>query len=71
MQLKSVLVVPVCVQLHINNYGIPWSTLHDHVARKYEEVGKGGPTVLTSIEEREIALTCMTVGDMGFVSLKM
>ena len=49
--------VPVCVQLHINN-GIPWSTLLDHVSRKYEQVGKGGPTVLTSIEEREIALTC-------------
>ena len=49
-----------------HKYGIPRSTLHDHVSRKYEQVGKGGPTVLTSTEEREIALTCMTLGDMGF-----
>ena len=29
-------------------YRIPRSTLHDHVSGKYEQVGKGGPTVLTS-----------------------
>lgn len=47
-------------------YGIPRSTLHDHISGKHKQVGKGGPTVLTSSEEREIALTCMTLGGMGF-----
>ena len=47
-------------------YGIPRSTLHDHISGRHEQVGKGGPTVLTSTEEREIALTCMSLGEMGF-----
>ena len=25
-------------------YGIPRSTLHDHVSGRHEKVGKGGPT---------------------------
>ena len=47
-------------------YGIPRSTLHDHISGRHEQVGKGGPTVLTSTEEREIALTCMSLGEIGF-----
>ena len=29
--------------------------------------GAGGPTVLSISEEREIAVACMTLADMGFV----
>ena len=47
-------------------FGIPRSTLHDHVTSQRKQVGKGDPTVLTHDEECEIALTCMTLADMGF-----
>ena len=47
-------------------FGIPRSTLHDHMTSQRKQVGKWGPTVLTHDEEREIALTCMTLADMGF-----
>ena len=47
-------------------YGIPPTTLHDHVSGKCSKVGAGGPTVMTYAEEREIALTCMTLADMGY-----
>ena len=47
-------------------YGIPPSTLHDHIAGKARRAGAGGVTVLTRSEEREIAVTCMVLGDMGF-----
>ena len=47
-------------------YGIPPTTLHDHLKQKVNKVGAGGPTVLTSSEEQEIALTCVTLADMGF-----
>ena len=41
------------------------STLHDHAKGQYTKVGAGGPTVL-SAEEREIVMTCIVLGDMGF-----
>ena len=47
-------------------YKIPRSTLHDHISGRHEQVGKGGPTVLTSTEEQKIALTCTSLGEMGF-----
>ena len=47
-------------------YGISSSTLHDHVTGKYSKVGAGGPTVLTYTEEREIALSLITLGEIGF-----
>ena len=39
---------------------------HDHLSGKSLKVGSGGPTVLTSSEERDIALTCMALADMGY-----
>jgi hypothetical protein len=47
-------------------YGISSSTLHDHVKQKYTTIGAGGPTVLTCAEEREIALSLIALGEMGF-----
>ena len=47
-------------------YGIPKSTLRDHLQRNSKKVGAGGPTVLTPDIEREIALTCTTLADMGY-----
>ena len=47
-------------------YGIPKSTLHDHLKGKVKCVGAGGPTVLSSAVEKEIAITCTTLADMGY-----
>ena len=47
-------------------YDIPKSTLHDHLKGKSKQVGAGGPTVLSTQVEREIALACTTLADMGF-----
>ena len=49
-----------------HKYGVPHSTLNDHLKGKYKKIGAGGPTVLTASEEREIALTCSALADMGF-----
>jgi len=49
-----------------NKYGVPHSTLHDHLRGKSKKAGAGAPTVLTTSEEREIALTRKTLADMGF-----
>ena len=38
-------------------YGIPKSTLHDHVKGKYTAIGAGGPTVLSLEDEQEITIT--------------
>ena len=47
-------------------FGIPPTTLHDHLKQKSKKIGVGGPTVLATAVEREIALTCVTLADMGF-----
>ena len=49
-----------------HKYGVPPSTLHDHLKSKSMKAGAGGPTVLTAAEEREVALTCLALADMGF-----
>ena len=49
-----------------SKFGIPPTTLHDHISGKSSKVGAGGVTVLTRSEEREIALTCMTLADIGY-----
>ena len=47
-------------------YGIPKSTLHDHLSGKSKKVGAGSPTVLTHSEEQDIVLSCITLVDMGY-----
>ena len=49
-----------------HKYWVPPSTLHDHLRNKSMKAGAGGPTVLTAAEEREVALTCLALADMGF-----
>ena len=39
-------------------YGIPSSTLHDHVSKKAKTIGAGKPTVLAPDEEVEISYSC-------------
>ena len=47
-------------------YGISSSTLHDHLSEKHTKVGTRRPTVLTYTEEREIVLSLIALGEMGF-----
>ena len=47
-------------------YGIPSSTLHDHVHDTSKQIGAGGPTVLQKSEEKEIAVACVSLAEMGF-----
>ena len=49
-----------------HKYGVPPSTLHDHLKGKSKKAGAGGPTVLTAAEEQEVALTYLALADMGF-----
>ena len=48
------------------SFGIPKSTLHDHVRGKYTGIGAGGPTALKSKDEQEIVITCQVLAEMGF-----
>ena len=48
------------------SFGIPKSTLHDHVKGKYTGIGAGGPTALKSKDEQEIVITCQVLAEMGF-----
>lgn len=43
-------------------YGVPYSTLRDHVKGISKRIGAGSPTVLTSAEEQEIVVTCQVSG---------
>ena len=47
-------------------YGIPVSTLHDHVRGKVKKVGAGKPTVLTYAEEEEIVYCCQVLQEIGY-----
>ena len=58
----------MCAAAH--KYGVPPSTLHDHLKGKSKKAGAGGPTVLMAAEEQEVALTCLALADMGFASLE-
>ena len=49
------------MQLHTNTGYLP-----AHLKGKSKKAGAGGPTVLTAAEEREVALTCLALADMGF-----
>ena len=41
-------------------YGIPSSTLHDHVHDTAKQIGAGGPKVLQKSEERNRCCLCFT-----------
>ena len=48
------------------DFGVPKSTLHDHVSGKYKRIGSGGRTVLALQDEQEIVLSCQALAEMGF-----
>jgi len=39
-------------------FGVPYTTLRDHVKGISQKIGAGCPTVLTRAEEQEIVVTC-------------
>ena len=47
-------------------FGVPRSTLHDHVKGKYAAIGAGAPTVLELKDEQEIVIACQVLAEMGF-----
>ena len=47
-------------------YGIPRSTLSEHLRGVRSKRYGGGSTLLTSEEEREIVVTCQVLAEMGF-----
>ena len=47
-------------------YGIPRSTLSEHVRGVRSKRYGGGSTVLSKEEEREVVITCQVLADMGF-----
>ena len=47
-------------------YGIPRSTLSEHLRGVRSKRYGGGSTVLTHDEEREIVVTCQVLSEMGF-----
>lgn len=51
-------------------YGIPRSTLSDHLCGVSSKRYGGGSTVLTRNEEREIVVTCQILAEMGFLLTK-
>ena len=50
----------------LKKYGIPSSTLHNHVHDTSKQIGAGDPTVLQKSEVREIAVACVSLAEMGF-----
>ena len=44
----------------------PTKTLHDHYKGIRSQVGAGKPTILSRDEEREIAVTCMVLQELGY-----
>ena len=47
-------------------YGIPPSTLHDHLSGKSTKRYGGPPTILTAKEEKEIERVCQVMHELGF-----
>ena len=47
-------------------YGVPSTTLHDHLKNKAARVGAGRPTILTPAEENEIVISCQVLQELGF-----
>lgn len=47
-------------------YGIPSSTLHDHVSGKHTRIGRGAPCILTPEEEKEVVTICQVMQKLAF-----
>ena len=49
----------------------PVMTLHDHLRGPLSKPDKGRPSILSREEEREIALTCISLQELGLASQRM
>ena len=49
-----------------SKFGIPSSTLHDHLKGKSLKRYGGAPTILTPDEEEEVVTACMVLQQLGF-----
>ena len=49
-----------------SKFGIPQSTLYDHVNKGCIQIGAGAPTVLTHAEEKEIVVSLQVLQEIGF-----
>ena len=47
-------------------FGIPSSTLHDHLRGTSTKRYDGAPTILTANEEKEIVTSCLVMQELGF-----
>ena len=47
-------------------FGIPSSSLHDHLSGKTAQMRRGPQTVLSQVMEKEIATTCIVLQEFGF-----
>ena len=47
-------------------YGIPPTTLYDHLKHTASKIGAGKPTILTHDEEKEIIYCCQVLQEVGF-----
>jgi transposase-like protein len=47
-------------------YGIPSSTLHNHVKQNVSQSIAGKPTILTQDEEQEVVYCCQVLQEMRF-----
>ena len=56
----------VSVRSIARKYGVPSTTLHDHLKNKAARVGAGRPTILTPAEENEIVISCQVLQELGF-----
>ena len=56
----------VSVRSIAKKYGIPSSTLHDHLLKKDTRIGADRQTILTPEEEREIVYSCQVLQEIGF-----
>ena len=53
------------MRLVAHKFGVPPTTLHDHLSGKSPKVAAGGLTVLSISEEQEVAMACITLADMA------
>ena len=58
------------VRAAARKYGIPRSSLHDHLSGKTSKRHRGHQTVLTAMVEKEIVTACIIFQEFGFPLMK-
>ena len=54
------------ISVAATQFGIPQSTLYDHVKGSSSKIGAGAPTILSRTEEKEIVVPLQVLQEMGF-----